>query len=71
MVSHAIRLANEIARKAIGSTLDTIEKEVIGLYASKNNIGDYYLAVDDVLAIIDRMRAENKEKKDATSSDDA
>lgn len=63
MVSHAIRLANEIARKAIGSTLDTIEKEVIGLYDSKNNIGDYYLAVDDVLAIIDRMRAENKEKE--------
>ena len=63
MVSHAIRLANEIARKAIGSTLDTIEKEVIGLYDSKNNIGDYYLAVDDVLAIIDRLRAENKEKE--------
>lgn len=63
MVSHAIRLANEIARKAIGSTLDTIEKEVIGLYDSKNNIGDYYLAVDDVLAIIDRLRAENEEKE--------
>jgi len=62
MVSHAIRLANEIARKAIGSTLDTIEKEVIGLYDSKNNIGDYYLAVDDVLAIIDRLKQENKDE---------
>lgn len=59
MSSYALRLANEIARKAIGSTLEAIEKEVIGLYASKDNIADYYLAIDDVLEIIERMKDEN------------
>lgn len=67
MISHAIRLANEIARNAINSTLNEIEKEVIGLYASKDNINDYYLAIDDVIKIIERLRYENIQSTDKES----